>query len=86
MRDVPLQEDVHLYREFNEVQILATLRCLAINGLWLDGIWSTTKGNAASVHVIAGLLSLLGLREPAAGTPPGCLLIGHARLIPSAIM
>ena len=70
VRDVPLREDAHRYREDNGVQILATLRSLAINALRLDGIWSFTEGIAALAHDIKGLLRLLGWR-PAAGTPSG---------------
>jgi len=40
VRDVPLREDAHHYREDNGVQILATLRSMAMNALRLDGIWS----------------------------------------------
>ena len=69
VRDVPLREDAHRYREFNGVQILATLRSLAINALRLDGIWSITEGIAALAHDIEGLLRLLGWGEHAAGTP-----------------
>lgn len=43
VRDVPLREDAHRYREDNGVQILATLRSLAINALRLDGIWSVRR-------------------------------------------
>jgi predicted transposase YbfD/YdcC len=64
VRDVPLREDAHRYRENNGVQILATLRSLAINALRLDGIWSITEGIAALAHDIRGLLRLLGWREP----------------------
>ncbi len=64
VRDVPLREDAHRYREDNGVQILATLRSLAINALRLDGIWSITEGIAALAHDIRGLLRLLGWREP----------------------
>jgi hypothetical protein len=71
VRDVPLKEDAHRYREFNGVQILATLRSLAINALRLDGIWSITEGNAALAHKIKGLLTLLGWTEPATATPSG---------------
>ena len=74
VRDVPLKEDAHRYREENGVQILATLRSLAINALRLDGIWSITEGIAALAHDIKGLLRLLGWR-PAAGMYSGCLLI-----------
>lgn len=70
VRDVPLREDAHRYREDNGVQIQATLRSLAINPLRLDGIWSITEGIAALAHDIAGLLRLLGWR-PAAETPSG---------------
>jgi hypothetical protein len=52
----------------NGVQILATLRSLAINALRLDGIWSITEGIAALAHDIKGLLMLLGWREPAIAT------------------
>jgi len=44
VRDVPLREDAHRYREGNGVQILATLCSLAINALRLDGIWSIIEG------------------------------------------
>jgi predicted transposase YbfD/YdcC len=69
VRDVPLREDAHRYREFNGVQILAMLRSLAINALRLEGIWSITEGIAAMAHDIKGLLTLLGWREHAAGAP-----------------
>ena len=62
---MPLREDSHRYREFNGVQILATLRSLAINALRLEGIWSITEGIAAMAHDIKGLLTLLGWREDA---------------------
>ena len=65
---MPLREDAHRYREDNGVQILATLRSLAINALRLEGIWSITEGIAALAHDIAGLLRLLGWRATA-GTP-----------------
>jgi predicted transposase YbfD/YdcC len=66
-RDTQLREDAHRYRETNGVQILATLRSLAMNALRLDGFWSITEGLAALVHDIPGLLALLavlGWREP----------------------
>jgi predicted transposase YbfD/YdcC len=65
VRDVPLREDARRYREENGVQILATLRSLAINALRLDGIWSITEGIAALAHDIKGLLRLLGSRPAA---------------------
>ncbi len=68
VRDVPLREDAHRYRENNGVQILATLRSLAINALRLEGIRSITEGIAALAQDIRGLLRLLGWR-PAAETP-----------------
>ena len=71
VRDVPLREDAHRYREDNGVQILATLRSLAINALRLDGIWSITEGIAALAHDIKGLLRLLGWREPTKENPSG---------------
>lgn len=61
-------KDAHRYRENNGVQILATLRSLAINALRLEGIRSITEGIAALAHDIRGLLRLLGWR-PAAETP-----------------
>jgi predicted transposase YbfD/YdcC len=70
VRDVPLREDAHRYREDNGVQILATLRSMAINAVRLQGIWSITEGIAALAHDIKGLLRLLGWR-PAAETPSG---------------
>ena len=54
VRDVPLREDAHRYRENNGVQILATLRSMAINALRLEGIWSITEGIAALAHDIKG--------------------------------
>jgi hypothetical protein len=63
VRYVPLGEDAHRYRENNGVQILATLRSLAINALLLDGIWSITEGMVALGYDIKGLLRLLGCRE-----------------------
>ena len=73
---MPQKENAHRYREFNDVQILTTLRSLAINALRLDGIWSITEGIAALAHEIKGLLTLLGRTEPATATPSGGLLIG----------
>jgi len=64
-RDTQLKEDAHRYREVNGVQIMATLRSLAMNALRLDGFWSITEGLAALAHEIRGLLALLGWREPA---------------------
>jgi predicted transposase YbfD/YdcC len=43
VRDVPLREDAHRYRDDNGVQILATPCSLAINALRLDGTWSITN-------------------------------------------
>jgi hypothetical protein len=63
-RDTQLKEDSHRYREVNGVQIMATLRSLAMNALRLDGFWSITEGLAALAHDIRGLLALLGWREP----------------------
>lgn len=64
-RDTQLREDAHRYREPNGVQILATLRSLAMNALRLEGFWSITKGLAALAHDIPRLLALLGWREQA---------------------
>ena len=63
-RDTQLREDAHRYRERNGVQIMATLRSMAMNALRLDGFWSITEGLAALSHDIRGLLALLGWREP----------------------
>jgi len=63
VRDVPLKEEAQRYREVNCVQILATLRSMAINALRLDWIWSITEGIAFLAHGIKGLLSLLGWQE-----------------------
>ncbi len=52
VRDVALREDAHRYRKSNGVQILATLRSLAIKALRLDGIWTITEGIAALAHAI----------------------------------
>ena len=54
----------------NGVQILDTLRSLAINALRLDGIWSITEGIAVLDHDIKGMLKLLGWR-PATETSSG---------------
>ncbi len=59
-RDTQLKEDAHRYREVNGVQIIATLRSLAMNALRLNGYWSITEGLAALSHDIRGLLALLG--------------------------
>ena len=64
-RDTQLKEDAHLYREVNGVQIMATLRSLAMNALRLDGFRSITEGLATLAHDIRGLLALLGWRESA---------------------
>ena len=64
-RDTQLREDADRYRETNGVQIMATLRSLAMNALRLDGFWSITEGLAALAHDISGLLTLLGWRKPA---------------------
>jgi len=36
-RDTQIKEDAHRYRETNDVQIMATLRSLAMKALRLDG-------------------------------------------------
>jgi predicted transposase YbfD/YdcC len=56
-RDTQLGEDGHRYREPNGVQVLATLRSLAMNALRLDGNWSITEGIAALAHDIRGYWS-----------------------------
>lgn len=73
-RCAPVLEGIsgqHRYPETNGVQILVTLRILAINALRLDWIWSITEGIAALAHDIKGLLHLLGWREPTAASPSG---------------
>jgi predicted transposase YbfD/YdcC len=62
-RDTKLNEDAHRYRERNGVQVMATLRSLAMNALRLGGFWSITKGLEPLSHDIKGLLELLGWRE-----------------------
>ena len=74
-RDTQLKEDAHRYREVNGVQIMATLRSLAMNALRLDGFWSITEGLAALSHDIRGLLALLGWREPPQVLATGQLLM-----------
>ena len=59
-RDTQLREGAHRYRETNGVQILGTLRSLAMNALRLEGFWSLTEGLATLAHDIPGLLALLG--------------------------
>jgi hypothetical protein len=51
---------LHRFRDVNGVQIMATLRRLAMNALRLDGFWSINEGLAASAHDIRGLLAFLG--------------------------
>jgi hypothetical protein len=68
VRDVPLRDDAPRYREFNGIQILATLRSMTINALGLAGFWSINEGITALAHDIEGLLRLMGWKEPA-GTP-----------------
>ena len=63
-RDTQLREDGQGYREENGVQILATLKSMAMNALRLDGFWSTSEGLAALSQDIKGLLRLLGRQEP----------------------
>ena len=63
-RDTQRREDAHRYRETTGVQIMATLRSLAMNALRRDGFWQVTEGLAALSHDIRGLLALLGWREP----------------------
>jgi len=70
-RDTQLKEDAHRCRESNGVQIIATLRSLAMNALRLDGFWSITEGLAALSHDIRGLLALFGWRESAQGLGSG---------------
>jgi hypothetical protein len=65
LRDPQLKEDAHRYREINGVQIMATLRSLAMNALRLDGLWPITESLGALSHDTKGLLELLGWREPA---------------------
>jgi len=62
-RDTQLKEDAHRYREANGVQIMATLRSLAMHALRLDGFWSIPEGLAALGHDIRGMLELLDWRE-----------------------
>ena len=64
-RDTQLKEDAHHYRETNGVQIMATLRSLAMNALRLNDFWSITEGMAVLAHDIPGLLALLGWQKPA---------------------
>lgn len=52
MPDAPLREDAQCGRENGGVQILATLRSVAINALRLDGIRSISEGIAALVQDI----------------------------------
>ena len=66
-RDTTLNEDGHLYGERNGVQVMATLRSLAMNALRLGGFWSITHGLDALAHDVKGLLELLGWREPRRG-------------------
>jgi hypothetical protein len=60
--DTQLGADEH--PEGNGVQILATIRNMAMNALRLDGFWSIAEGLAALSHDITGLLWLLGGQKP----------------------
>jgi predicted transposase YbfD/YdcC len=60
VRDVAVREDAHRYRQANGVQIVATLRTMAINSLRLNGIWSVTEGIAALAHNIKRMMMMLG--------------------------
>ncbi len=60
VRHVTLWDDDLCYREDKGVQILATLRSLAINALRLEKICSITNGIASQAHDIKGLLRLMG--------------------------
>ncbi len=62
-RDTKRKEDTHHYHEANGVQIMSTLRSLAMKALRLDGFWSITEGSAALVNDIKSLLEHLGWRE-----------------------
>ena len=50
------------------MQILATLRSLAMNALRLDGFWSITEGLAALSHDIKGASVTAGLARTDTGT------------------
>ena len=68
-RDTQLKEDAHRYRETNGVQIMATLRSLAMNALRLDGFWSITEGLAAlsSLTRHQGFVGTAGLTRTPSG-------------------
>ena len=70
VREVPLREDANRYREDNGVQILATLRSLAINALRLEGIWSITPGRGSGWRGRRGLRSRRGCSGRARATAP----------------
>ncbi|MFN7900118.1 MAG: hypothetical protein ACK5N0_10730 [Synechococcaceae cyanobacterium] len=53
-RDTQLGEDAHHSREINGVQIIATLRSVAMKALGLGGFWSITEALAALAHDIKG--------------------------------
>ena len=59
VRDVSLRKDPHRNREGNGIQILATMRSLAIKTLRLDGIRSITERIAEASHDTKGLPGLL---------------------------
>jgi hypothetical protein len=71
VRDVPLREDAHRYREDNGDQIQTSLRSMAIKARWLDGIWSITECIAPLGHDIKGLLRLLGWQKPTSAQSSG---------------
>jgi hypothetical protein len=51
-RDTQLGEEAHRSREINGVQIMATLRSLAMNALRLGGFCSITEALATLAHDI----------------------------------
>lgn len=68
MRDVPLWDEADSYREGKGVQIMVTLRSLALIALRLDCYRSITEGLAALAHDIRGTSGTAGLARNSSET------------------
>jgi hypothetical protein len=88
-RDTQLKEDGHRCREVNGIQIMATLRSLAMNALRLDGFgrspsgwppWPTTSGGQGTsglARTSSGTELWISSNEP---WEPGACRVDQARI------